>query len=750
MNMNIKNQITMRRYTYTLIIITFLILSTSIISNASGYSIDNNNRSVWVTGDYGKLEATPHTITQSGWVYFNITPYKDIGNIDMVWGFNTSEVKPRKAEFYKPHIKTWKTYHKKLFKNVSYIESTLDKCDYGNEYNKYKRKITYSFNNTTITKVVCFDFYDVHGKDYTIYWHTTHSKYEKWYDVSNKFSSINYKYDNKTKWWYVTNFVVEPYKTYTFKIWVNVPVTFGKISGKYDFAVKRSSDSLYDAILYHRFYLLDPWFNSSYDERMNVSINCTEPINYYQMNFNLSHSDIPEAQQDFDDVRFINVSDNTELPYWIEKKVDDDWCSFWVNVTSLNAGWNNDTVAIYYGNSEVSNNSNYDATFTKTYNKSGMVLELHMDEGSGYSQTNDTSGCGNDGTLNNMNLTGNDTSGWVGYDGGQWDNRSDVNFSTGDSLRFDGNDDYVDCGNDSSLNITDAITIEVWAKSSFSAPKGTFVSKSNERHDYLFYFTSAGNLRLTIGNGTAYQTLQKIISITPNVFYHYAATFNGNIWKLYLNGEKIASNSLVWTIGNNNDNVYIGTYQPSNMPFNGTIDEVRIYNRSLSADEIYRHYIYSKYTLNPPTYTLSDTEHYPYPPATPINLTADTSSRSGHVIWSWSAGTGNVTDSYNVSVDSIWYNDTTSTSYDDNVYSSTSSIIVYAFNNSGYLSAGNVSGSQRGKVSYSSIIDVIDAVIPLFDSILDLIIAIVPFTIVMIVIGGLIILVNRTLSKVYK
>ncbi|RKY96077.1 MAG: hypothetical protein DRQ03_07885, partial [Candidatus Hydrothermota bacterium] len=32
------------------------------------------------------------------------------------------------------------------------------------------------------------------------------------------------------------------------------------------------------------------------------------------------------------------------------------------------------------------------------------------------------------------------------------------------ALKFDGTDDYVNCGNDSSLNITDAITIEVWVK----------------------------------------------------------------------------------------------------------------------------------------------------------------------------------------------------------------------------------------------------------------------------------------------
>jgi len=35
---------------------------------------------------------------------------------------------------------------------------------------------------------------------------------------------------------------------------------------------------------------------------------------------------------------------------------------------------------------------------------------------------------------------------------------------TAGALQFDGKDDYVDCGNDESLNITEAITIEAWVR----------------------------------------------------------------------------------------------------------------------------------------------------------------------------------------------------------------------------------------------------------------------------------------------
>jgi len=75
---------------------------------------------------------------------------------------------------------------------------------------------------------------------------------------------------------------------------------------------------------------------------------------------------------------------------------------------------------------------------------SGEVLVLHFDEGSG-TVARDASGNGNDGTI---------------Y-GATW-----VNGKYGKALSFDGVEDYVDCGNDVSLNFerTDPFSIEAWVK----------------------------------------------------------------------------------------------------------------------------------------------------------------------------------------------------------------------------------------------------------------------------------------------
>jgi len=44
-------------------------------------------------------------------------------------------------------------------------------------------------------------------------------------------------------------------------------------------------------------------------------------------------------------------------------------------------------------------------------------------------------------------------------------------------------------------------------------------------------------------------------------------------------------------------------------------------------------------------------------PPDPVNLVSDRISSSGHVIWSWEAGEGNVTDLFYISINEVWTND---------------------------------------------------------------------------------------------
>jgi len=326
---------------------------------------------------WGKLEAYPHTIHSSGWVYFNVTVYKNFGDLDFLWGFNTTEVKPVKAEFYKPHFVNWTTNHSAFFYNVSSISITDEPCDYGNEYNSYKRKITYQvcsqWNETTwecekyntTSAVVCFDSYEQNGTNYTAFWHTKHSRIENWINVGKYFNHIEYNYGGMNRWYFIKNFEIEPNKTYTVRAYVKVPVTTEGTSGKYFFAVKRSAETLSEAISNGHFMVLDPWWNASWSRERAIHINNTGNSNAltdYQVMINITYDS--DMNSNFSDIRVVNETSGETVPYWIENKSNGNWCKIWFNASYIPASsWCNDTYYLYYGNPSASSASDGDAVF---------------------------------------------------------------------------------------------------------------------------------------------------------------------------------------------------------------------------------------------------------------------------------------------------------------------------------------------------------------------------------------------------
>jgi hypothetical protein len=81
-------------------------------------------------------------------------------------------------------------------------------------------------------------------------------------------------------------------------------------------------------------------------------------------------------------------------------------------------------------------------------------------------------------------------------------------------------------------------------------------------------------------------------NIPANQWTHMFITYNGSVGKLYRNGTQVATDSPIGEFYDWSETVYIGaaTASPDTGTwtdyFNGSIDEVRIYNRALSADEI--------------------------------------------------------------------------------------------------------------------------------------------------------------------
>jgi len=85
---------------------------------------------------------------------------------------------------------------------------------------------------------------------------------------------------------------------------------------------------------------------------------------YYQVLLNVTYD--TGMQTDFDDLRvkYYNGDEWVFVPYWIEDKVDSEWCKLWFNASYIPANsWCNDTYRLYYGDPSATSASDGDATF---------------------------------------------------------------------------------------------------------------------------------------------------------------------------------------------------------------------------------------------------------------------------------------------------------------------------------------------------------------------------------------------------
>jgi len=215
----------------------------------------------------------------------------------------------------------------------------------------------------------------------------------------------------------------------------------------------------------------------------------------------------------------------------------------------------------------------------------GLAGYWSFDEGGGQTAF-DASGNGNDGTLVN---------------GPKW-----TQGKNGGALQFDGKDDYVDCGNGSSLNFgTGDFTAEYWIYYTGSAAvnrEKTFLGKASASANNPGWYSG---LTTYSGNGTNLKLLSSITNgawgtgnlehgayFSPNTWQHVVLIRSGTTLKHYRNGSpdgQITKTGIGANV-NNNLSFTIGAYSNGTVPVNGIIDEVRIYNRALTEAEVRYHY----------------------------------------------------------------------------------------------------------------------------------------------------------------
>jgi Concanavalin A-like lectin/glucanases superfamily len=188
----------------------------------------------------------------------------------------------------------------------------------------------------------------------------------------------------------------------------------------------------------------------------------------------------------------------------------------------------------------------------------------------------DMSGNGNAGTLVNISTSSSPTAGKIGQ-----------------ALKFNGTN-YVDIP----MSLTPStITVSLWfrASSLTGSASGNPRLLANSHTDasdtgFQLMFNSGGASGFfDVGNGSAECRATWTQQLVVGQWYQYAGVYNGSQAIAYLNGVPVGSTSgCSGALASSGFDVDIGrnsAYSPNDY-FSGTIDDVRIYNRALSAQEI--------------------------------------------------------------------------------------------------------------------------------------------------------------------
>ena len=199
-----------------------------------------------------------------------------------------------------------------------------------------------------------------------------------------------------------------------------------------------------------------------------------------------------------------------------------------------------------------------------------------------------------------LSLNFNDNNGTVARDGSFSGNDGTIDGVTWQDegwVSFDGTNDYVDCTASADFDFTTNLTLSAWVKANSISGWPRIISKFGVSpapySGYEMLIGSPGSDKLTFGvniDGTFYAMFgTKVLS--TNTWYYLVITYDGSVAKFYIDGEEDSCGSgncnQVGSIITNNENLQIGRWPgDSDGYFNGSIDDVRVYNRVLSAQEI--------------------------------------------------------------------------------------------------------------------------------------------------------------------
>jgi hypothetical protein len=155
----------------------------------------------------------------------------------------------------------------------------------------------------------------------------------------------------------------------------------------------------------------------------------------------------------------------------------------------------------------------------------------------------------------------------------------------GTALSFNGANALITINDSASLHLTTGMTLEAWVNpSAVNSNWRDVIYKGND--NYYLEGTSASGGAPAMGGTFSSSPLYGPAALAANTWSHLAATYDGATVRLYVNGVQVASRAQTGNIATSSNPLQIGGDTDYGQYFSGIIDDVRVYNRALSASEI--------------------------------------------------------------------------------------------------------------------------------------------------------------------
>ena len=197
-------------------------------------------------------------------------------------------------------------------------------------------------------------------------------------------------------------------------------------------------------------------------------------------------------------------------------------------------------------------------------------------------------------TMDNADITGTtiDDLSYFGNDGNMVNSPASIQGKVNEALDFAPDDKYIQIDTSNNLNIQMNITLSAWIKwngANAGEPEQVIMGRGD---DWRFGVSNAGQLEFYAPHtgDTTYTAgwIQSDVgdTIPTGEWTHVAFTYDGRISKLYINAVEVASEQANGVIGTAYNKIFIGAKDTTALSFNGSIDEVKIYNYALDIEAI--------------------------------------------------------------------------------------------------------------------------------------------------------------------